>query len=93
MQYISSDTNVWIDFSIINRLDLPFRLSYTYIMNKDAIDDELLSPPGLGAKLVDHGLVPVVITAEEFSLAERYGTKYLRLSVYDRIALAIAKER
>jgi predicted nucleic acid-binding protein len=90
---ISSDTNVWIDFSTINRLELPFRLPYTYIMNKDAIEDELLSPPGLGVELIAHGLIPVEITVEEFFLAERYGTTYQRLSIYDRIALAIAKER
>ena len=93
MQTISSDTNVWIDFSTINRLELPFRLPYTYIMNKDAVADELLSPPGLGAALIAQGLVPVEITIEEFVLAEQYGMAYLRLSAYDRIALAIAKER
>lgn len=30
---------------------------------------------------------------EEFNLAEEYGTRYLKLSIYDRIALAIAKHR
>ena len=44
MEYVSSDTNVWIDFSIIGCLELPFLLPYTYIMNSDAIEDELLSP-------------------------------------------------
>ena len=42
MVYISSDTNVWIDFVTIEKLELPFLLPYTYIMNHDAIDDELL---------------------------------------------------
>ena len=93
MQYISSDTNVWIDFYTINRIDLPFRLSYTYIMSKDAVEDEILSPPGLGAELISKGLVPVEITIEEFRLAQQYGEDYLRLSIYDRIALAIAKKR
>ena len=93
MQFISSDTSVWIDFSTIHKAELPFRLSYTYIMNKDAIEDELLSPPGLGAELISYGLVPVEITTEEFFLAQDYGTMYSRLSTYDRIALAIAKER
>ena len=37
MQYISSDTNVWIDFALIHRLDLPFRLGFTYCMSSDAI--------------------------------------------------------
>ena len=39
MEFISSDTNVWIDFCTIDKLYLP----YTYIMNNDAIEDELLN--------------------------------------------------
>jgi predicted nucleic acid-binding protein len=93
MEYVSSDTNVWIDFSIIGCLELPFLLPYTYIMNSDAIEDELLSPSVLRDDLLGHGLVGVEITIEEFNLAEKYGKQYLRLSKYDRIALAIAKAR
>ena len=93
MEYVSSDTNVWIDFSAIGKLDLPFRLSYTYLMSRDAVEDELLSPPELGKKLMSNGLVPVEITIDEFLLAEKYGTMYRKLSIYDRIALAIAKCR
>lgn len=93
MEYISSDTNVWIDFSVINRIELPFCLPYTYIMNSDAIDDELLAPTGLGDELLRCGLVGVELTAEEFNLAEEFGPRYPQLSIYDRIALAIAKVR
>jgi len=93
MDYISSDTNVWIDFSIIGRTELPFLLPYTYIMNSDAIDDEMLSPLGLCDDLVRRGLVRVEITIDEFTLAEEYGQCYPRLSRYDRIAMAIAKYR
>jgi predicted nucleic acid-binding protein len=93
MEYISSDTNVWIDFSVICRTELPFRLPYTYIMNSDAIEDELLSPDGLCEELKNCGLVSVEITIEEFTLADGYGSKYPQLSIYDRIALAIAKSR
>lgn len=93
MEYISSDTSVWIDFSIIGRIELPFRLPYTYIMNNDAIDDELMSPSDLGDKLKKNGLLSVELTFEEFSLADLFGQRYPRLSIYDRIALAIAKER
>lgn len=93
MQFISSDTNVWIDFDTIHKTELPFRLPYIYIMSKDAIEDELLSPPGLGKKLISYGLMPVDITIDEFVLAEQYGIAYTKLSNYDRIALAIAKSR
>lgn len=76
MDYISSDTNVWIDFSVIDRVGLPFRLPYTYIMNVDAIEDELLSPGGLKDALLQSGLVAVEMTIEEFELAEMFGNRY-----------------
>lgn len=47
MEYISSDTNIWLDFAVIDKLDLPFRLPYIYLMDKDAIEDELLNPPDI----------------------------------------------
>ena len=93
MEYISSDTNVWIDFFIIKRTDLPFRLPYTYIMSADAINDELLSPLGFRDELIAKGLLPVEYSYEEFELAEHFGSQYPKLSIYDRIALAIAKVR
>ena len=93
MQFISSDTSVWIDFATIHKAELPFRLSYKYLMSKDAVEDELLSPPGLGSELISYGLIPVEITIDEFFLAQLYGKIYFRLSTYDRIALAIAKKR
>ena len=73
MEYICSDTNVWLDFSAVGRTHLPFRLPYTYIMNSDAIEDEVLSPEGLGRELVELGLQPVDITIEEFLYAEDRG--------------------
>ena len=82
MQYISSDTNVWIDFVTIQKTEIPFRLPYTYIMSKDAVQ-------GLGQELISYGLVPVSITIDEFFLADQYGNVYTKLSIYDRIALAI----
>ena len=93
MEYISSDTNVWIDFQLIGSLSLPFRLPYTYIMSMDAVEDELLSPQNFKAQLLDNGLKPVEYSYEEFELAEYYGSMYPRLSIYDRLALAIAKKR
>lgn len=35
MDYISSDTNVWLDFAAIDQIKLPFLLPYTYLMNSD----------------------------------------------------------
>lgn len=93
MEYISSDTNVWVDFQVIDRLELPFRLPYTYLMNNDAVHDELLSPPGIGDKLLDLGLQETELTGEEFYLVEEYVGRFKRLSLYDCVALAIAKKR
>ena len=52
MVYISSDTNVWLDFATINKLDIPFKLPYTYIMNEDAIENELISPKEIRENLI-----------------------------------------
>lgn len=93
MEYISSDTNVWLDFVTINRLDYPFRLPYTYLMNNDAIEDELLSPAGLGETLRRLGLQGTELSEEEFYLAMQYISQYIKLSKYDCAALAIAKVR
>ncbi len=93
MEYVSSDTNVWIDFCLIRQIELPFRLPYTYIMHEDAVDDELLSPVGLRDQLIAHGLMKVDLSMDEFTYAESYGRMYPALSLYDRIALSIAKNR
>lgn len=93
MDYISSDTNVWLDFVTINRLEIPFKLPYTYLMNNDAIEDELLSPKELRENLVKFGLQAVELSEEEFYLAEEYSRKYAKPSLYDCVALAIAKVR
>ena len=92
-KYISSDTNVWFDFNCISKIDLPFRMPYKYIMYKEALRDEIISPPELLETLVKNGLEGVGITIEEFYYAEELANKYVKLSAYDRIALSIAKNR
>ena len=93
MEYISSDTNIWLDFIEINRLEFPFKLPYTYIMNEDAIVDELIYPKGLKDNLITLGLQAVELSEEEFYLAEEYNAKHAKPSVHDCVALAIAKVR
>lgn len=93
MKYISSDTNVWIDFMVIDRLDYPFRLPLIYLMNQDAIEDELLSPKGMRENLLRLGLQPVELTEEEFYYGLQMAEQYPKLSQYDCSALAIAKYR
>jgi len=84
---------VWLDFMTIDRLDYPFKLPYTYLMNDDAIAGELLLPEGLGLKLQSLGLVATELTEEEFFLAADYMERFPKPSKFDCIALAIAKVR
>lgn len=93
MQFISSDTNIWIDFKSIDEVGIPFVLPYKFIMYEEAINDELIVPQGFSAELVKLGLQGVSITEEELSFAVECITKYPKLSSYDSIALAIAKKR
>lgn len=93
MKFISSDTNVWVDFATIGQLELPFKLPYVYLMDEEAISDELLQPKGLCESLKKLGLQAVELTEDEFFLAEELTEKYHKLSKYDCIALAIAKCR
>lgn len=93
MEYISSDTNIWIDFQTVDALELPFRLDCTYLMSSDTLNAEWLKPKGRGPRLVQLGLKAVDITTEEFYYADEIQSKNKRLSVYDCLALAIAKFR
>ena len=93
MQYISSDTNVWIDFFSIDRLQLPFRLPYTFIMYEDTIKNELIKPKNLGDILIESGLKSIDVSLDEYILAEQYNVKYKKPSIHDCMALAVAKNR
>ena len=93
MDYISSDTNIWLDFNAISRTDLPFRLPCTYIMYKEALRKEIISPPEFLDGLQKRGLIGVDLTIEEFFYADELSKKYVKLSGYDRTALAVAKYR
>ncbi len=92
-EFISSDTNVWIDFHTIGAVQLPFKLPCTYLMWAEAVDDEVKSPGGLREDLLREGLIPIEITTDEFHLADDYTNRYAGISTYDAAALAIAKSR
>ncbi len=93
MQLISSDTSIWVDFEKLHHIDWPFRLKYSFIMSKMAIDDEVLSPADLSEKLIRAGLTAVDLTEVELALLEKYTSKYRRISTYDAIAMTISKIR
>ena len=87
MKYISSDTNVWIDFLAIGELHLPFKLPYTYIMSELTVQDEILNPPELGRTLLSYGLVAVELTTDELILAGKYYAKYRNGTYGNRICI------
>lgn len=93
MQYISSDTNIWIDFLAIQRLEMPFRLDYTFLMSSEILARELCSPANLPEQLVQAGLQQTEISEAEYWLVFELRIKYHRLSEADAVALAIAKNR
>ena len=93
MQLICSDTNIWIDFQNLNRIDWPFLLDYTYIMSRLALDDEVLTPIDQAPRLLQKGLLAVDLSDDELDLYMSLAGKYRRLSTYDAIALSIAKSR
>ena len=52
MEYISSDTNIWIDFVTIDKLALPFMLPCTYVISDLTMEDEVLQPQNLSDDLL-----------------------------------------
>ncbi|MDD3058438.1 MAG: hypothetical protein PHO72_08955 [Sphaerochaeta sp.] len=91
--FISSDTNVWIDFYEIGHLELPFRLDYQYYMSCDTFREEFLKSEEMKTDLMKYGLRMADVTDEEYKEANIYQTRYPALSLYDSFALAIAKKR
>lgn len=91
--YICSDTNVWIDFAEIGKVDLPFRLSYKYYISKFALAEEVLRPATLKKTLLTLGLKATTLTIEEFTQAKHFMLRFKKLSVHDAMALSVAKTR
>lgn len=92
-EFISSDTNIWIDFSNIDAVEIPFSLDFKYLMYEVTFQKEVLEPSWLPQRLLDFGIHIVDIDISEYELADEYGSKYRQLTQHDRIALAIAKCR
>ena len=62
-------------------------------MYKEALQEEIISPPSLLSNLQKYGLKGEELSTEEFYYAAELAYKYVKLSKYDRTALAIAKKR
>lgn len=55
-EYISSDTNIWIDFANISSVEVPFKLDCIYLMYEETFNREVLRPSGIEKQLVDLGI-------------------------------------
>ena len=93
MNSISSDSCVWIDFQQIDEIAVPFKLPFKYLMYEETLKQELALIDSLDQKLIELGLCSVNLLYEEIRLVIEYQKKYIRLSRFDCIALAIAKNR
>lgn len=91
--FISSDTNIWIDFFEIRHIDHPFLLDFDFYLSSIAYDDELTKSEELRHILVEYGLRFAEVSDDEFIMAQAFRSHYSRLSFYDALALAIAKSR
>ncbi len=91
--FISSDTNIWIDFYEIRHPEHPFLMEHQYYLSTAAYEDELIKSEALRETLIRLGLRLTVVSEEEFTMAQTYQAAYRKLSLYDCLALAIAKAR
>ena len=91
--FISSDTNIWIDFFEIRHVDHPFLLDFNYYLSTAAYEEELVKSEELCEALLASGLHLADITDGEFMTAQTFRSKYPKLSLYDALALSIAKSR
>ena len=65
----------------------------SYIMSRDAMRAEIVSPPELLEKLEKLGLRGVELSYKELFYVDGLKRKYVKLSAFDREALSIAKKR
>lgn len=93
MEYISCDAIIWAAFCTISKEDILFRFPCTYIMFKETIQDWRLDAVDMLWGNQRSRLSGIDLTIEEFFYAQNLAGVYMALSVEDRIALAIAKER
>ena len=67
--FISSDTNVWIDFYEIGHIDHPFRLDFEYFISRDTFQDEFIKSESMKTNLLKLGLQLADVTDDEFMQA------------------------
>lgn len=91
--FISSDSNIWFDFVMIGKPDLPFRLNHQFFLSDITYAEELESPETLRNELATLGLQITSLSSKELSTAQSLATEYGRISLNDAFSLSIAKSR
>lgn len=103
--FISSDTNIWLDFSTIDCMEHPFLLDNEYFLSSityhDEIDENNIFNSNYDKekyseirKYAKENKIKIIdATIEELKLSIAYHAKYRSISSEDCIALAIAKQR
>ena len=97
---ISSDTNIWLDFSIIGQIDHPFLLDNVYYLSSITYHDEIDDKSKIYDSLVNHELFgelrrcvkenKILITdatTEELKLAMRYANEYRPPKINNAISM------
>lgn len=87
--HISSDTNVWLDFSVIGQANYPFLLDNTYYLSSityhDEIDDSIKLPINTNNKerfneireyIKENKILIIDATTSELKLAMKYHSEY-----------------
>jgi len=91
--YISSDTNIWIDFECIGCLKHPFLLDNDYFLSDITYHDELNQSEKIKNMVNDNKLKITTISSKEMFLANKLSNIYSEISFNDSIALSIAISR
>ena len=91
--FISSDTNIWFDFEAIGHLDHPFLLDYSYYISDFTFDEEIKLSKEIHKYIASKHLIVTPVNSDELSLVNKLSRKYINLSFYDAVALAIAIKR
>lgn len=68
-------------------------MEYQYSISRSTFDDEIVKSDEMRSRLLELGLSLIDITDDEYNDSLLYMERYPKLSVYDALALSIAKRR
>ena len=91
--YISSDTNIWLDFEAIGHVEHPFLLDNKYFLSDVTYHDEIQFSETI-QRIVESDRIHITpVPVKELQQAAEFSENYPMISFYDAIALSIAKNR